>query len=76
MARRRFPDDDQLNAVAVDRSDADGIYILIFRDSQASQAICALGRWADNYDLGFTWHDAAVAAARIRNVQRESDDCR
>ena len=76
MARRRFPDDDQLNAVAVDRSDGDGIYILIFRDSQVSQAICALGRWADNYDLGFTWYDAAVAAARIRNVQRESDDCR
>lgn len=76
MAMRRITDDDQLNAVAVDRSDGDGIYILIFRDSQVSQAICALGRWADNYDLGFTWYDAAVAAERIRNVQRESDDCR
>lgn len=75
MARRRITDD-QLNAVAIDRSGADGIYILIFRDSQVSQAICALGRWADNYDLGFTWYDAAVTAARIRNVQRESDDCR
>ena len=76
MARRRITDDDQLNAVAVDRSDGDGIYILIFRDSQVSQAICALGRWADNRELAFTWYDAAVAAERIRNVQRECDDCR
>ena len=75
MARRRITDD-QLNAVAIDRSDGDGIYILIFRDSQVSQAICALGRWADNRELAFTWYDAAVAAERIRNVQRESDDCR
>lgn len=71
MAMRRITDDDQLNAVAIDKSDSDGTYILIFRDSQVSQAICALGRWADNYDLGFTWYDAAVAAARIRKTTRD-----
>jgi len=69
MARRRITDD-QLNAVAIDRSGADGIYILIFRDSQVSQAICALGRWADNRELAFTWYDAAVAAERIRSTTR------
>jgi uncharacterized membrane protein SpoIIM required for sporulation len=62
--------DDQLNAVAIDRSDADGTYILVFRDSQVSQAICALGRWADNPKLAFTWYDAAVAAQMIRATPR------
>jgi hypothetical protein len=43
----------------------------VFRDSQVSQAICALGRWADNPKLAFTWYDAAVAAARIRKTTRD-----
>lgn len=38
-------------------------YVLMFRDR--AEALRALGRWASNPELSFTWYDAAVMAGRV-----------
>ena len=35
-------------------------FIFLFDDSNRSEALRTLGRYASNPDLSFTWYDAAV----------------
>jgi hypothetical protein len=41
-------------------------YIFLFSDSNRSQALRVLGRYASSPDLSFSWYDAAVLSQKIR----------
>ena len=42
-------------------------YIFLYEDSQRAEALRALGRFASNPELSFTWYDAAVLSQKVRN---------
>ena len=41
-------------------------YIFLFDDAHRSDALRALGRFASNPELSFSWYDAAVLSQRLR----------
>lgn len=41
-------------------------YVFVFDDAGRAEVLRTLGRFASNPDLSFTWYDAAVLAARVR----------
>ncbi|MGE0756638.1 MAG: hypothetical protein AB7F89_28175 [Pirellulaceae bacterium] len=43
-------------------------YIFLFDDSNRSEALRTLGRFASNPELSFTWYDAAVLSQKIRKL--------
>jgi hypothetical protein len=43
-------------------------YIFLFNDSQKSEALRTLGRYASDPNLSFSWYDAAVLSQKVRNV--------
>ena len=43
-------------------------YLFLFNDSQKSQTLRTLGRYASNPDLSFSWYDAAVLSQKVRNA--------
>ena len=40
-------------------------YVFLYEDSQQSEALRTLGRFASNPELSFSWYDAAVLAKKI-----------
>ena len=46
-------------------------YVFLYDDTNRSQALRTLGKYASNPDLSFTWYDAAVLSQKIR---RETHD--
>ena len=48
-------------------------YVVIYRDDLRTEALKAIGRFASNRELSFTWYDAAVCRQRIiRQTPHES----
>jgi hypothetical protein len=48
-------------------------YVFIYDDASRAEALRALGRWASNPELSFSWYDAAVLSKKIREgVKDES----
>lgn len=45
-------------------------YIFLYEDSQQTEALRTLGRYASNPDLSFSWYDAAVLAKKIHAEAR------
>jgi hypothetical protein len=43
-------------------------YIFLFDDSQRSDALRVLGRYASNVELSFNWYDAAVLSQKVRQT--------
>ena len=41
-------------------------YIWLYRDSDRTETLRSLGRFASNPELSFTWHDAAMLSEKIR----------
>ena len=41
-------------------------YIFLYDESSRNEALRALGRYASNPELSFSWYDAAVLSQRIR----------
>ncbi|MDG2382061.1 MAG: hypothetical protein P8N76_10345 [Pirellulaceae bacterium] len=48
-------------------------YIFLYSDSNRSQTLRLLGRYASNPDLSFSWYDAAILSQKIRRQAQESD---
>ncbi len=48
-------------------------YIFLFDDASRAEALRALGRYASNPDLSFTWYDAAVLSQKIRQTSRQPE---
>jgi hypothetical protein len=46
-------------------------FIFLFDDSNRSEALRTLGRYASNPDLSFTWYDAAVLSQKIRQTMEQ-----
>lgn len=46
-------------------------YVFLYEDSQKSETIRTLGRFAANPELSFSWYDAAVLSQRIRLTSPE-----
>ena len=44
-------------------------YVFLYSDDQADEALLTLGRFASNYELSFTWYDAAMLSQKIRETQ-------
>ena len=55
-----------MNVVAIERHDGER-YTVMYDDANRAEALKALGRWAVNPELSFTWYDAALMAQRIRS---------
>ncbi len=45
-------------------------YIFLFNDSQKSETLRTLGRYASDARLSFSWYDAAVLSQKVRNTQK------
>ena len=43
-------------------------YVFLFDDTHRSEALRALGRFASNPELSFSWYDAAVLSQRLRQT--------
>lgn len=48
-------------------------YVFCYDDPSRVETLRTLGRFASNPDLSFTWHDAAVLSAKIRQTNRIED---
>lgn len=51
-------------------------YIFLFDDANRGECLRTLGRFASNYELSFTWYDAAVLSQKIRQVIELGDQDR
>jgi hypothetical protein len=47
-------------------------YIFLFNDSQKSETLRTLGRYASDPRLSFSWYDAAVLSQKVRNSAKSS----
>ena len=47
-------------------------YIFLYDDSNRSQALRVLGRYASNPELSFSWYDAAVLSQKIRQQSQQT----
>ena len=47
-------------------------YIFLYDDSNRSQALRVLGRYASSPDLSFSWYDAAVLSQKIRRQAKQA----
>ena len=45
-------------------------YIFLFNDSQKSETLRTLGRYASDSSLSFSWYDAAVLSQKVRNAKK------
>ena len=45
-------------------------YIFLFNDSQKSETLRTLGRYASDSRLSFSWYDAAVLSQKVRNTSK------
>ena len=55
-----------INAAALTKGEEK--YIFLFKDDRRSEILRTLGEYAENPNLSFTWHDAAVLSQKIRKV--------
>ena len=51
-------------------------YIFLYDDTNRSETLRTLGRFASNPDLSFTWYDAAVLSQKIRQTAIEAHNDR
>ena len=58
--------DDDINVLALVKGRER--YIFLFDDTQRADALRALGRFASNSDLSFSWYDAAVLSQKVRQA--------
>jgi hypothetical protein len=47
-------------------------YIFLFNDSQKSETLRTLGRYASDPRLSFSWYDAAVLSQKVRNTTKSA----
>jgi hypothetical protein len=45
-------------------------YIFLFNDSQKSETLRTLGRYASDPRLSFSWYDAAVLSQKVRSASK------
>jgi len=54
-------------------------YVFLYTESNRAEMLRALGRYASNPDLSFSWYDAAVLSQKIRQESqmqaKEKQDC-
>ena len=48
-------------------------YVFLFDDTQRAETLRALGRYASNPELSFTWYDAAVLSQKVRQVSQKRE---
>jgi hypothetical protein len=70
--RRRSPVTQDINVLALVKGEER--YIFLFDDQHRSEALRALGRFASNPELSFSWYDAAVLSQRVRQTAQEAAD--
>lgn len=50
-------------------------YVFLYDDSMRTECLRALGRFASNPELSFTWYDAAVLSQKIREACENQQPC-
>lgn len=48
-------------------------YIFLFDDKRRSETLRALGRFASNTELSFSWYDAAVLSQKVRQIRPQPE---
>jgi hypothetical protein len=48
-------------------------YVFLFDDTQRAETLRALGRYASNPELSFSWYDAAVLSQKVRQVSQQQE---
>ena len=48
-------------------------YVFLFDDTQLAETLRALGRYASNPELSFSWYDAAVLSQKVRQVSQQQE---
>jgi len=51
-------------------------FIFLYTDSNKSETLRTLGRFASDPELNFTWYDAAVLSQQLRQRQATSSETR
>ena len=69
--RRRLEVSDDINVLALVKGEER--YIFLYNDSNRSETLRLLGRYASNPELSFSWYDAAVLSQKIRRQASEAD---
>lgn len=62
---------DDLNIVALVKSEQRYVFAFRNTESELCEILRALGRFASNPELDFTWYDAAVLSQRARGMMKE-----
>ena len=62
------PDTD---VVSLHKTATGEVYMVIFPPDQGCEAIQAIGRWARNPDLSFTWFDAAALSENVSAIYHQ-----
>ena len=64
MTAHRCTSDPEVNVLALVKGTER--YIWLYRDSDRTETLRSLGRFASNPELSFTWYDAAMLSQKIR----------
>ncbi len=60
---------DDINVLALVKGEER--YIFLFDDSNRSETLRIMGRYASNAELSFTWYDAAILSQKVRRICRQ-----
>ena len=64
-------DEDEINVLALVKGGER--YVFLYDDASRAETLRALGRYASNPELSFTWYDAAVLSQKVRRVTEEEN---
>lgn len=48
-------------------------YIFLYDEESSDSLLQAMGQYAADKDLSFTWYDAAVLSQKVRRLKEEAD---
>ena len=48
-------------------------YVFLYSDSNRTETLRLLGRYASAPDLSFTWYDAAILSQKVRRLRRDAE---
>lgn len=60
--------DESTNVLALAKRETGEQYIIFYDDAGEAEAMRAMGRWAADEELSFTWYDAALLSTRARAI--------
>lgn len=63
------PRSDEVNVLALVKGGEH--FVFLYADDQRDECLRAIGRWAANPELTFSWYDVAVLSQKVRAIESE-----